>query len=101
MKMVSLAVTPPPPLMSSANIAKEIGAHQGVISWAAMAESQAQNQALKDLIKGSGTGAAVVQRGKPTQLLGLLTRRESPTPIRRSSTRSACASLAACPDDWG
>jgi putative membrane protein len=38
----------------STYIANEVGIHQAVISWAGTAESQAQNQALKDLIKAAG-----------------------------------------------
>ena len=38
----------------STYIANEAGIHQAVISWAGTAESQAQNQALKDLIKAAG-----------------------------------------------
>lgn len=38
----------------STYIANEIGVHQAVISWAGTAESQAQNQGLKDLIKAAG-----------------------------------------------
>ena len=38
----------------STYIANEVGVHQAVISWAGTAESQAQNQALKDLIKAAG-----------------------------------------------
>jgi putative membrane protein len=38
----------------STYIAKEIGVHQAVIGWAGTAMSQAQNQALKDLIQAAG-----------------------------------------------
>lgn len=38
----------------STYIANEVGIHQAVIGWAGTAESQAQNQALKDLIKAAG-----------------------------------------------
>lgn len=38
----------------STYIANEVGIHQAVIGWAGTAESQAQNQALKDLIKSAG-----------------------------------------------
>ena len=38
----------------STYIANEVGIHQAVINWAGTAESQAQNQALKDLIKAAG-----------------------------------------------
>jgi predicted outer membrane protein len=38
----------------STYVANEIGIHQAVIDWAGTAESQAQNQALKDLIKAAG-----------------------------------------------
>lgn len=38
----------------STYIANEVGVHQAVIGWAGTAESQAQNQALKDLIKSAG-----------------------------------------------
>lgn len=38
----------------STYIANEVGIHQAVIGWAGTAETQAQNQALKDLIKTAG-----------------------------------------------
>ncbi|MGH7649548.1 MAG: DUF4142 domain-containing protein [Gemmatimonadaceae bacterium] len=38
----------------STYIANEVAIHQAVINWAGTAESQAQNQALKDLIKTAG-----------------------------------------------
>jgi len=38
----------------STYIANEVGIHQAVIAWADSAENQAQNQALKDLIKAAG-----------------------------------------------
>jgi putative membrane protein len=38
----------------STYIANEVGIHQAVINWAGTAETQAQNQALKDLIKAAG-----------------------------------------------
>lgn len=38
----------------STYIANEVGIHQAVIGWAGTAESEAQNQALKDLIKSAG-----------------------------------------------
>lgn len=38
----------------STYIANEVAIHQAVISWAGTAESAAQNQALKDLIKAAG-----------------------------------------------
>lgn len=38
----------------STYIANEVGIHQAVIGWAGTAETSAQNQALKDLIKAAG-----------------------------------------------
>jgi putative membrane protein len=38
----------------STYIANEVGIHQAVIGWAGTAETQAQNQGLKDLIKAAG-----------------------------------------------
>lgn len=38
----------------STYIANEVGIHQAVIAWAGTAETSAQNQALKDLIKAAG-----------------------------------------------